>query len=59
MEVCEELTVLLPMSLDCEENLATMCGMLIFISTRIFSMLNAVQKQQTGGRLSEIGMMQV
>lgn len=59
MEVCEELIVLLPMSLDCEENLTTMCGVLIFISTRIFSMLNAMQKQQTGRWLSEIGMMQV
>ena len=59
MEVSEELIILSPKSPDCEENLTAVCAMLIFISTSVFSMLNIVQKQQTGRSLSETGMMQM
>ena len=57
-EVSEELTILSPVSPDWEENFTAVCGMLIFISTSVFSVLN-VQKQQTSRLLSETDMMQM
>lgn len=36
--VSEELTILSPINPDWEENLTAVCGMLIFISTSVFSM---------------------
>lgn len=57
-EVSEELTVLSPRSPDSEENFTAVCGMLIFISTSVFSVLN-MQEQQTCRLLGETDMMQM